>query len=70
MKNYQYWLPMLVTIVMNIVALVYITAVFKTTVEAHMADTSAHFKEGEKISVYIELNRIENLQNQLDKIKD
>jgi len=41
-KDYKFWFPIAITIVVNVIGIVWMTAVFKTSVEGHIKDTSVH----------------------------
>jgi len=51
MKDYKFWIPIIITVLMNIVTIVYMTAVFKTTVETHIADSTKHLTPIEKVII-------------------
>lgn len=51
MKHYKFWLPIILSFIMQLVAVVYITAVFKTTVEQHIADENLHLTPFQKIVI-------------------
>jgi len=61
------WLPIITTILANIITVVYLMAVFKTTVTLHMADESAHFIKGEKTQWSVEQSKVNGRIDALEK---